>query len=86
MSYTVGEIDWKLESAELGDCRHFMQKEIMEQPTVLENAIRGRISDDNSTAVLNGLNMTPTQMRQIDRILFCACGTRGTRALWPNTS
>lgn len=75
VSYTVGEIDWKLESAELGDCRHFMQKEIMEQPTVLENAIRGRISDDNSTAVLNGLNMTPTQMRQIDRILFCACGT-----------
>ena len=73
VSYTVGEIDWKLESA--GDCRHFMQKEIMEQPTVLENAIRGRISDDNSTAVLNGLNMTPTQMRQIDRILFCACGT-----------
>ena len=69
VSYTVGEIDWKLESAELGDCRHFMQK------TVLENAIRGRISDDNSTAVLNGLNMTPTQMRQIDRILFCACGT-----------
>ena len=40
VSYTVGEIDWKLESAELGDCRHFMQKEIMEQPTVLENAIR----------------------------------------------
>lgn len=75
VSYTVGEIDWKLESAELGDCRHFMQKEIMEQPTVLENAIRGRISDDNSTAVLNGLNMPPTQMRQIDRILFCACGT-----------
>lgn len=75
VSYTVGEIDWKLESADLGECRHFMQKEIMEQPTVLENAIRGRISDDNSTAVLNGLNMTPTQMRQIDRILFCACGT-----------
>ena len=68
VSYTVGEIDWKLESAELGDCRHFMQKEIMEQPTVLENAIRGRISDDNSTAVLNGLNMAPTQIRRIARI------------------
>jgi len=74
INYTVSEIDWNLESADLGNCKHYMQKEIMEQPAVLENAIRGRISDDGSTAVLNGLNMTP-DMRQIDRILFCACGT-----------
>lgn len=75
INYTVSEIDWNLESANLGNCKHYMQKEIMEQPAVLENAIRGRISDDGSTAVLNGLNMTPADMRQIDRILFCACGT-----------
>lgn len=75
INYTVSEIDWNLESADLGNCKHYMQKEIMEQPAVLENAIRGRISDDGSTAVLNGLNMTPSDMRQIDRILFCACGT-----------
>lgn len=75
INYTVSEIDWNLESADLGNSKHYMQKEIMEQPAVLENAIRGRISDDGSTAVLNGLNMTPADMRQIDRILFCACGT-----------
>lgn len=75
INYTVSEIDWNLESADLSNCKHYMQKEIMEQPAVLENAIRGRISDDGSTAVLNGLNMTPADMRQIDRILFCACGT-----------
>ena len=75
INYTVSEIDWNLESADLGNCKHYMQKEIMEQPAVLENAVRGRISDDGSTAVLNGLNMTPADMRQIDRILFCACGT-----------
>ena len=75
INYTVSEIDWNLESADLGNCKHYMQKEIMEQPAVLENAIRGRISDDGSTAVLSGLNMTPADMRQIDRILFCACGT-----------
>lgn len=75
INYTVSEIDWNLESADLGNCKHYMQKEIMEQPAVLENAIRGRISDDGSTAVLNGLNMAPADMRQIDRILFCACGT-----------
>ena len=75
INYTVSEIDWNLDSADLGNCKHYMQKEIMEQPAVLENAIRGRISDDGSTAILNGLNMTPADMRQIDRILFCACGT-----------
>ena len=75
INYTVSEIDWNLESADLGNRKHYMQKEIMEQPAVLENAIRGRISDDGSTAVLNSLNMTPADMRQIDRILFCACGT-----------
>lgn len=75
INYTVSEIDWNLESADLGNCKHYMQKEIMEQPAVIENAIRGRISDDGSTAVLNGLNMPPADMRQIDRILFCACGT-----------
>ena len=52
-----------------------MQKEIFEQPKAIENAIRGRISEDQATAILQGLNMTPNDMRQIDRIIFCACGT-----------
>jgi len=71
----IKEIDWALETADLGTASHYMEKEIFEQPKALEDAIRGRISDDNSTAVLNGLNMTPNELRQIDRILFCACGT-----------
>lgn len=75
INYTVSEIDWQLESADIGNFEHYMQKEIFEQPQVLENAIRGRISDDNSTAILNGLNMSASEMRQIDRIMFCACGT-----------
>jgi len=71
----INQIDWEMDNAELGSFRHYMEKEIFEQPKVVENAIRGRISDDGSTAVLNGLNMTPSELRQIDRILFCACGT-----------
>ncbi len=73
--YVTNSVDWELDSAELGSFSTYMEKEIFEQPKVIENAIRGRISDDASTAVLNGLNMTPSEMRQIDRILFCACGT-----------
>ena len=71
----IKEIDWEMESAELGKHKHFMEKEIFEQRKAIENAIRGRLSDDMSTAVLNGLNITPNELRQIDRILLCACGT-----------
>ena len=71
----IKEIDWELETAELGGYEHFMLKEIYEQRKSIENAIRGRLSDDGSTAVLSGLNMTPTELRQVDRIVLCACGT-----------
>ncbi len=71
----MNSVDWESDSAELGNFSTYMEKEIFEQPKVVENALRGRISDDGSTAVLNGLNMTPSEMRQVDRILFCACGT-----------
>lgn len=71
----IKEIDWEMEMAELGSYSHFMEKEIYEQRKAIENAIRGRLSDDMSTAILSGLNMTPNELRQIDRILFCACGT-----------
>ncbi len=75
IDFVVNEIDWELENADLGGATHYMEKEIFEQPKALENAIRGRISDDESTAVLSGLNISPSELRQIDRILFCSCGT-----------
>ncbi len=75
IDFVVSKIDWELENADLAGASHYMEKEIFEQPKALENAIRGRISDDLSTAQLGGINMTPNELRQIDRILFCACGT-----------
>ena len=71
----IHQVDWKIEDSSLGKYKHFMEKEIFEQPTALENAMRGRFSDDNSTAHFGGLNTSPAELRQIDRILFCACGT-----------
>ncbi|MGJ3241603.1 MAG: glutamine--fructose-6-phosphate transaminase (isomerizing) [Opitutales bacterium] len=72
---TISTIDWKIEEAELGHFSHFMEKEIYEQATALENAMRGRFSDDGSTAKFGGLNLDSYQWRQTDRLLFCACGT-----------
>lgn len=71
----IHQVDWDTSAAELGEYDHFMQKEIFEQPTSLKNGMRGRFSDDASTAVFGGLNLNPQELRQIDRILFLACGT-----------
>ena len=54
---------------------HYMLKEIFEQPESLENAMRGRLSDDDATAVFGGLNLTPRQLRRVSRIVLTACGT-----------
>jgi glucosamine--fructose-6-phosphate aminotransferase (isomerizing) len=52
-----------------------MLKEICAQPISIENAMRGRLSDELSTATFGGLQLLPRELRQIYRILFCACGT-----------
>jgi len=71
----ISTLEWSPEDAELGSYSTFMEKEIFEQPQALENAMRGRFSDDDSTAKFGGLNLTPNEFRQMDRMLFCACGT-----------
>jgi len=71
----IKTIDWDISESELGDYEHYMLKEIFEQPNALENAMRGRFSDDQSTAKFGGLNVTAQELRQIDRIVLCACGT-----------
>jgi glucosamine--fructose-6-phosphate aminotransferase (isomerizing) len=69
------ELDWQAGHADCGDYEHYMLKEIFEQPKTLEDAMRGRFSDDLSTTKFGGLRMTTLELRQVDRILFCACGT-----------
>lgn len=71
----ITQIDWDLEKAQKGGFEHFMLKEIFDQPTVFEDAIRGRTDLEEGTAHLGGLNMTPEQMREIKRIVIIAEGT-----------
>ena len=66
---------------DLGEYEHYMLKEIFEQPTSIENALRGRLDDDEATAVFGGLNMDPQKLRRIDRIVLTACGTSWHSAL-----
>ena len=61
--------------AEIGDYPHFMLKEIYEQPETIANAMRGRLDESNWTAHFGGLNLTPKQLRSLDRVVMTACGT-----------
>ncbi|MDP8221600.1 MAG: glutamine--fructose-6-phosphate transaminase (isomerizing) [Candidatus Stygibacter frigidus] len=71
----VSEVDWDISTIEKGDYKHFMLKEIFEQPVSVENAFRGRLISKMSTVRLGGLNMTPADLRNIKKIQIIACGT-----------
>ena len=72
---SITVLDQTSGDSELGDFEHYMLKEIYEQPTTIENALRGRLDDDAATAVFGGLNLSVQQLRRIDRIVLTACGT-----------
>ena len=70
IAHYLGDFD-----SDKGDYPHFMLKEIYEQPETIANAMRGRLDDADATAHFGGLNLTPQQLRQIDRVIMTACGT-----------
>ncbi len=66
---------------ELEGYDHYMLKEIFEQPQSLKNTMRGRLNEDDATAVFGGLNLSPQDLRKVDRIVLTACGTSWHSAL-----
>ena len=71
----VNAIEWDLETLGRGGYRHFMLKEICEQPETVRSTLRGRLLPGEGTARLNGLNLTAAQCARIQRIVIVACGT-----------
>src|SRR5438105_7506900 len=73
--YRVSKVEFTAEDIKKGDFRHYMLKEIFEQPNTVRDAMRGRLSLEECTAKLGGLNMTPAQLRDVGRIVLTGCGT-----------
>ncbi len=73
--FQVSQVEFSAEDVELGDYPHYMLKEIYEQAESVENAFRGRLSDEEASAKLGGLQMTPQELRDVDRIVLVGCGT-----------
>ncbi len=81
VSKKIEEISWNLEMVEKAGFKHFMLKEIFEQPQSLRNGLRGRLIPEEGMARLGGLNMSEKELRKIDRIIITACGTSWHAAL-----
>jgi glucosamine--fructose-6-phosphate aminotransferase (isomerizing) len=81
MAYEIQHVDYTAEALAKGGFSHFMLKEIFEQPDTIRNAMRGRLLVDDGSARLDGLNLVMQQLRQINRIIFVACGTSWHAAL-----
>ncbi|MCS7248104.1 MAG: glutamine--fructose-6-phosphate transaminase (isomerizing) [Anaerolineales bacterium] len=73
--WQVHTIPWDPVSAEKGEYRHFMQKEIHEQVRSLTDTIAGRVDFQKGRIHLEELNLTPEFARSIQKIFIIACGT-----------
>ena len=68
-------IDWSPLMAEKGGYRHFMLKEIFEQPRAMQDTIAGRLDEEEGDVYLEDLKLTDRELAGIDRIYIVACGT-----------
>jgi glucosamine--fructose-6-phosphate aminotransferase (isomerizing) len=68
-------IEWSPVQAEKGGYKHFMLKEIFEQPRAIEDTLRGRIDLEGGDLVPSEFGMTVEMAREVKRVYFIACGT-----------
>jgi glucosamine--fructose-6-phosphate aminotransferase (isomerizing) len=71
----VREITWDAVAARKGGYRHFMLREIHEQPRAVADTFRGRISLKDGEVSLEDIRLTTSEVRQLKRVHLVACGT-----------
>jgi glucosamine--fructose-6-phosphate aminotransferase (isomerizing) len=74
-------ITWNAGMAEKAGFKHFMLKEIYEQPQALINTLRGRIDPQSGRVELPEITMTAKELNNLERIALVACGTSWHAAL-----
>jgi glucosamine--fructose-6-phosphate aminotransferase (isomerizing) len=75
IDYEIERVDWDPATAEKEGYKHFMLKEIHEQPSVFRNTIGQRTNEQTGEVVLGGLNLGEDELKNIHRIQIVACGT-----------
>ena len=75
VSKTTQRVMWDPIAAEKGGHKHFMLKEIYEQPTAARDTILGRVSLDRGRIFLEDLHISEEIFRALDKVTIIACGT-----------
>ncbi len=68
-------VDWTPMMAEKGGHKHFMHKEIHEQPRAVADTLRGRVLLSEGDVFFEGWNLAPERVKKISRVTLLACGT-----------
>src|SRR5215831_91627 len=68
-------IDWTPIMAEKGGLKHFMHKEIWEQPRAVADTIRGRVLLSEGDVHLEGWSLSAERVQSLSRVTLLACGT-----------
>ncbi len=71
----VDRLNWNPIMIEKGGFKHFMLKEIFEQPQVIRDTLQGRLSLDTGRVHLDEIGFTEERMKEIRRVVLIACGT-----------
>jgi glutamine---fructose-6-phosphate transaminase (isomerizing) len=69
------QVSWDPIMAEKGGYKHFMQKEIFEQPRAIRDTLLGRISQESGKVFLDDMAITEEQFRGFQNVRIVACGT-----------
>ena len=74
-------IMWNPVMAEKSGYKHFMLKEIHEQPRAIMDTLRGRISYESGNVYLDNISLSRDEVRNLEKIFIIACGTSWHAAL-----
>src|SRR5437016_1142100 len=81
VSKATQRVLWDPIMAEKAGYKHFMLKEIFEQPTAARETILGRVSQDTGKVFLEEMKISDATLKTIDRVTILACGTSWHSAL-----
>jgi glutamine---fructose-6-phosphate transaminase (isomerizing) len=72
---------WDPIMAEKGGYRHFMLKEMYEQPRAITDTFRGRVAPETGNILLPDVTLDPSAVKALQRVVFVACGTASYASL-----
>ncbi len=71
----ISKISWDPIMTEKDGFKHFMLKEIFEQPRAIQDTFRGRLAPDRGEVYLDEINLKAKEIKDIEKIFLIACGT-----------